>query len=174
VVTSFTRNACESNLSYASRSLTNCARTPWLVTRRRTCPICKGDVVRSLAQSYHDRLPSSSPTRSTFHLGNVDDVQAEVAETRNDSPSASLPMPISAPAAGNRSRDLDDDIEANWSDDESGQSSGDTRASRATHTSTSVRDLSSTVSTVIWRGVEAVRNTTGFQRRPPEDVDRDR
>lgn len=28
--------------------------TPWLTTRRRTCPICKGDVVRSLAR--HDRF----------------------------------------------------------------------------------------------------------------------
>jgi hypothetical protein len=30
------------------------------------------------------------------------------------------------------------------------------------------------VSTVVWRGFEAVRNTTGFQRRPPDGVDRDR
>jgi hypothetical protein len=154
--------------------LTDRFRTPWLVTRRRTCPICKGDVVRSLAQSYHDRSLSSSPTRLPLLSGNLEDAQALVAETRNDSPSASLPMPISSSAPVARSRALDQDVEANWSGDESRTTAGDVPAGRAADQSNSSRDLSSTVSTVIWHGVEVVRNTTGFQRRPPGDVDRDR
>jgi hypothetical protein len=34
--------------------------TPWLTTRRRTCPICKGDVVRSLARQDSMHGPTSS------------------------------------------------------------------------------------------------------------------
>lgn len=145
------------------------------MTRRRTCPICKGDVVRSLSQSYHDRLQSPSPTRSPrLFDDNADDVQTEAAETRNDSPSASRPVPITIPTGADYSR-LGDDVEANWSGDDTQQNGGNDSDSRPAELSSSLRELSSTVSTVIWRGLEAVRHTTGLQRRPlPEDVDRDR
>jgi hypothetical protein len=104
-----------------------------------------------------------------MHLGNVDEVQVQAAEIRNDSPSASLPMPITASAPLARPIVLHDDVEANWSGEDTQQPED-----RAADFSGSLRDLSSTVSTVVWRGVEAVRNTTSFQRRPPEGVDRDR
>ncbi|EDU49834.1 RING-finger-containing ubiquitin ligase [Pyrenophora tritici-repentis] len=141
--------------------------TPWLVTRRRTCPICKGDVVRTLSQSFHDRLQSVSPTGSPRLLANGDDVQNQAAEARNDSPSASRPVPMSRSGPSDTSR-LDDDVEAGWSRNNSSET-------RGTELGTSFRELASSVSTVVWRGVDAVRNTTGLQRRsPPEDVDRNR
>jgi len=145
-------------------------RTPWLVTRRRTCPICKGDVVRSLSQSYHDHLPSSPTSRSPlpFH-DNLDVIQAQASRTRNNSPSASRPVPI-WPTTSEDNAPLRDDVEAGWTESDARHvPRGDTEVSA------SVRELSSTVSTIIWRGFDAVRTTTGLQRRPPpEDVDRNR
>ncbi|KAL5343459.1 hypothetical protein BJX70DRAFT_354211 [Aspergillus crustosus] len=38
--------------------------TPWLTTRRRTCPICKGDVVRSLSQNDHSESHAEDETVS--------------------------------------------------------------------------------------------------------------
>lgn len=73
--------------------------TPWLTTRRRTCPICKGDVVRSLASASTPSTPSSTQTsHGHYHDGtlNSDEVQDQAAETINESPSSAIPIPRSS------------------------------------------------------------------------------
>jgi len=65
--------------------------TPWLVTRRRTCPICKGDVVRSLARAGSARWEDETLQDEQTS----DDVQNLAAQTTNNEPSAAaIPIPI--------------------------------------------------------------------------------
>ncbi|KAI2713684.1 hypothetical protein DTO012A7_2707 [Penicillium roqueforti] len=59
--------------------------TPWLTTRRRTCPICKGDVVRSLA---HCQSGDSRGHREQ----SLDDVRSVQSISRGSASSAPVPI----------------------------------------------------------------------------------
>ncbi|KIN07777.1 hypothetical protein OIDMADRAFT_186690 [Oidiodendron maius Zn] len=77
--------------------------TPWLITRRRTCPICKGDVVRSLA-----RGSPSSPRYEPYIDDSDDDIPIQASEFVNESSSSALPIPRSMPDEG----DLESGLES--------------------------------------------------------------
>jgi hypothetical protein len=162
-------SAAPKPVELGSRILTYCS-TPWLVTRRRTCPICKGDVVRSLSQSYHDRAVSRLESGASFSDGLGDDIQAQASLSRNDSPSASRPVPIS-------SSSTDADVEANREEEGEGEEQGREIPRQQTgELSSSFREAGSSAVTAIWRGFEAVGRATGLQRRSSsrDELDRDR
>lgn len=86
--------------------------TPWLVTRRRTCPICKGDVVRSMARNGHSsRSEDDHDSTEDEQMG--DDFQNQVAQATNDEPSAAIPIPIR-----NDEETLNQDVERVAADDQ--------------------------------------------------------
>lgn len=81
--------------------------TPWLVNRRRTCPICKGDVVRSLARASNDDGSTEEDNREPGEE-TADGVQERAATTVPDNASAAaIPIP-DRPDAPNI---MDEDIE---------------------------------------------------------------
>ncbi|KAF2203137.1 hypothetical protein GQ43DRAFT_447626 [Delitschia confertaspora ATCC 74209] len=143
--------------------------TPWLVTRRRTCPICKGDVVRSLSQVHHDRHSrSSSSSHSPNYNDDSESLQAQAAETRNDSPSASRPIDA----------DFGSDVEANWLDDRMEADDHPRTRENDSDGDSGAGDLGFSIREVgvsIRRGFSSLRGALGLQRRENRaDVDRDR
>jgi len=97
--------ACKLSSSKIWRFPTNpfCS-TPWLVTRRRTCPICKGDVVRQMGRV--NRSPDDVNDMTE------DEIQEQAARALNDSEAASRPITPPYHAHGISQEDLEHDLES--------------------------------------------------------------
>ncbi|MCJ1381444.1 hypothetical protein MMC17_004554 [Xylographa soralifera] len=132
--------------------------TPWLTTRRRTCPICKGDVVRSLAASSTPSTPSPTTTSHPHYhdpaASDPDDIQAQAAETANESPSSAIPIPRSSDD-GDLDLERGDDLAATLVND---QPAGAFSPRRTGWRGLASLSLSAFSGEAAWRQAQADRN----------------
>lgn len=144
--TSFTQIACKYMIRKDDALTLTFDSTPWLVTRRRTCPICKGDVVRSMAHA-----DQQNDQRQEGELRS-DDVQARAAETINNSPSAAIPIL-------SRIDDSDDDSDVERGTDSVEPSTSSSQATpRSAWRNLVSGGLSNLSGDTVWRQTPADRN----------------
>jgi hypothetical protein len=112
--------------------------TPWLVTRRRTCPICKGDVVRSMNRQRASGLADDDEDDTDHEDGILqgtstgDDMQSRVAQSVNLEPSAAIPIPTVSRDDEDIERGQDPDVPLLATEDSLDSSSTRTSSARST------------------------------------------